>query len=63
MKKFIVVLLLLVVLSVGAFATNNISVLINGKTTNFDVPPQIENGRTLVPLRAIFEALGAEVNG
>ena len=61
MKKFTVALLLLVVLSVGAFATNDISVLINGKTTNFDVPPVIENGRTLVPLRAIFEALGADV--
>lgn len=61
MKKFTIALLLLVVLSVGAFATNDISVLINGNTTNFDVPPVIENGRTLVPLRAIFEALGAEV--
>lgn len=61
MKKFTIALLLLVVLSIGAFATNDISVLINGNTTNFDVPPQIENGRTLVPLRAIFEVLGADV--
>jgi N-acetylmuramoyl-L-alanine amidase len=29
---------------------------------NFDVEPIIENGRTMVPLRAIFEALGAQVD-
>ena len=34
---------------------------LNGKRLSFDVPPVIENGRTLVPLRAIFEALGATV--
>lgn len=34
---------------------------VEGKTTVLDVAPKIENGRTLVPLRAISEALGAEV--
>ena len=34
---------------------------IDGKNLTFDVPPMIENGRTLVPTRAIFESLGAEV--
>ena len=38
-----------------------ISVVLNGTTLVFDQPPVIENGRTLVPLRAIFEALGATV--
>lgn len=28
----------------------------------FDVPPQLIDGRTMVPLRMIFEALGAEVS-
>jgi len=36
-------------------------VRLNGETLNFDTPPIIENGRTLVPLRTIFEALGADV--
>lgn|GEM_PF-2152987 len=36
-------------------------VKINDKQMSFDVPPVIKNGRTLVPLRAIFEELGAEV--
>lgn len=37
-------------------------VVLDGKTTSFDVPPLIENGRTLVPFRTIFEALGTTVN-
>ena len=39
-----------------------IKVLVNDSTLTFDVPPVIENGRTLVPLRAIFEALGATID-
>ena len=38
-----------------------IKVIVDGKTLAFDVPPQIVNGRTLVPLRAIFEEMGAEI--
>lgn len=40
---------------------DTISVLVNGVAISFDQPPVIQDGRTLVPLRAIFEALGAEV--
>ncbi len=40
---------------------NEIKVMINGKMVEFDQPPVLENNRTLVPLRKIFEALGAEV--
>ncbi|NPV93456.1 MAG: copper amine oxidase N-terminal domain-containing protein [Firmicutes bacterium] len=36
-------------------------VIVDGETLRFDVPPVIENGRTLVPMRAIFEALGAVI--
>lgn len=35
---------------------------IDGEKINFDIPPQIINGRTMVPIRAIFEAMGATVN-
>jgi len=38
-----------------------INVVINGKAFEFDPPPMLENHRTLVPLRALFEALGANV--
>jgi hypothetical protein len=36
-------------------------VILDGSLLVFDVPPIIEDGRTLVPLRTIFEALGATV--
>jgi hypothetical protein len=40
---------------------DGITVYVNYNPLTFDVPPVIENGRTLVPLRAIFEALNAQV--
>lgn len=36
-------------------------VIVNGKQLEFDVNPVIKDGRTLVPLRDIFENLGATV--
>ena len=44
-----------------AYADNDIKVFLDGQAIEFDVAPIIENDRTLVPLRAIFEAMGAEV--
>lgn len=45
-----------------AAASNDISVVVEGRKLSFDQPPIIHNGRTMVPMRAIFEALGLEVN-
>lgn len=42
-------------------SNDKITVFLDGKELEFDVDPIIVNGRTLVPLRTIFEALGAEV--
>ncbi len=42
-------------------SSSYIKVLLNGEELVFDQAPIIENDRTLVPMRAIFEALGAEV--
>lgn len=64
MKKIISLLLtlsLLLSLTVPVLAGNDITVKIDGKIIDFDVPPQLINNRTMVPLRAIFEALGASV--
>lgn len=63
MKKIISGLLILAtILTTMAFATNNEpSVYLNGEKMTFDVNPYIENDRTLVPMRAIFEAVGATV--
>jgi hypothetical protein len=61
-RKFITFLLLLAMLAVFVpVASGAPSVVLDGRTLVFDVPPTIENGRTLVPLRAIFEALGAQI--
>ncbi|MBQ2967514.1 MAG: leucine-rich repeat protein [Clostridia bacterium] len=38
-----------------------IDVTVNGKRLTFDQPPVLQNDRTLVPLRAIFTELGAEI--
>jgi hypothetical protein len=42
--------------------TPTINVTLNGVPINFEVPPQNVDGRTLVPLRAIFEAMGATID-
>ncbi|MGI5921094.1 MAG: N-acetylmuramoyl-L-alanine amidase [Syntrophomonadaceae bacterium] len=39
----------------------DITVFLDNKSLTFDVVPVIENNRVLVPLRAIFEAMGAVV--
>lgn len=41
---------------------SEIKVYVKGKRVSFDQPPIIVEGRTLVPVRAVFEALGASVD-
>ena len=66
MKKLLCIILAAVMIlsSVSAvvFADDEIKVLVDGNQLEFDVAPVIEDGRTLVPMRAIFEALGADVD-
>lgn len=65
MKRLSILLLsMLMLLSAvaPAAASNDIKVIVDGIVVNFDVQPQIIDGRTMVPLRAIFEALGATVD-
>jgi len=61
-RKILIVLctlLMCMVFTIPAIAAP--TVILDGQQLSFDVPPTIENGRTLVPLRAIFEAMGATV--
>ncbi|MBQ9519525.1 MAG: family 10 glycosylhydrolase [Firmicutes bacterium] len=44
-----------------AISKDDIVVYLDGEMVIFDQKPIIENGRTLVPMRAIFEALGMTV--
>ena len=41
---------------------SHITVTLNGKPLDFDVMPQIIDNRTMVPMRTIFEAMGATVD-
>ena len=65
MKKFISMLLVIVMIagcmSVTSVFASDISITINGQKQTYDVMPLIENGRTLVPMRGIFENLGAQI--
>lgn len=47
----------------AVFASNDINVIIDGERQSYDndQPPVMKNNRTLVPLRGIFETLGAEI--
>lgn len=42
--------------------SGNISIILNGKPLNFSQAPYMANDTTMVPMRVIFEALGADVN-
>lgn len=64
MKKVvscILLMLMMLSLTVSVFGMENITVILDGKELLFDVPPQIINGRTMVPFRKIFEELDMEV--
>jgi Copper amine oxidase N-terminal domain. len=63
-KILALVLTYIMVLSLATttvLAATDITVILDGRALEFDVPPQIINGRTMVPLRAVFEAFGATV--
>jgi N-acetylmuramoyl-L-alanine amidase len=66
MKKWIWPLFFLFILCLfplqnAVYADSEIKLMIEGKTIDPDVPPKIQDGRTLVPLRIISENLGAKV--
>ena len=59
--KSLLVLAVFCLFTLGAAADEQIRVYLDGKEIAFDTPPTIINDNTLVPMRAVFEALGAEV--
>ncbi len=59
--KSLLVLAVFCLFSLGTAADEQIRVYLDGKKIAFDTPPTIINDNTLVPMRAVFEALGAEV--
>ena len=64
MKKFLTIIItaMLALSCVSVSAQDSITVLLDGQALSFDVEPQIINSRTMVPMRAIFTELGANVD-
>ena len=61
MKKLIpLILSFCMIFSLCTFASD-ITIIVDGDTLKPDVPPIIVEGRTMVPMRVIFEELGANV--
>lgn len=60
-------LCIIVILAVFTFplvcmADTTPKVILDGKALVFDTPPVVDNGHTFVPLRTIFESLGAQID-
>lgn len=63
LKRLVSLLLILILAQCPiAFAKEDITVIVSGEKVKFDVEPEITDGRTMVPVRAIFEAMGATVS-
>ncbi len=59
-KKTAALLFALLMFGTGALA-DEITVIVNGNKIESDVPAMVINDRTMLPMRAIFEELGANV--
>lgn len=60
-NKFTAFLLLFIMCVMTSVSAGDIKVQLDGTDVKFDVAPRIINNRTMVPLRAISEAIGATV--
>ena len=63
MRKYILSLIMILTsLSVNAYAeTKEVTVKVNNSVVDSPVPAQIVNDRTMLPMRSIFERIGAKV--
>jgi S1-C subfamily serine protease len=72
MKRKILISLLMLSMFIGGAVTASsingdfkgrpiVKVFVDGKTVNSEVPAYIEDGNTMLPLRAVSEALGADI--
>ncbi|MDD4678835.1 MAG: beta-propeller domain-containing protein [Tissierellia bacterium] len=61
-KIILLTLILILCFTVTAFAQDDIKVYVDNERVDFDVAPFVEKGRTLIPLRGVFEKLGAKVD-
>ena len=64
MKKiFAIIITIAVTISCAtSYAQDSVTVLLDGQELSFEVEPKIINSRTMLPMRSIFTALGANVS-
>ena len=64
LKKILscIILICMLLLSTVTFANSPITVYLDCSPISFDEEPVIVDGRTLVPVRSIFEAMGAKIS-
>ena len=66
--RFVSIIIVVLMMSLTCFCSENLSyndeikVYINNNEINLDMYPFIEDNRTMVPMRGIFEALDADVD-
>ena len=60
--KAIIIFVFAICASISVIAADNINVTIDGEPLYSDVPAQVINGRTMVPMRSVFEALDADIS-
>ena len=60
--RAVLVVLLCLVVSGAVTAASAVTIVVNGRPVTTDVPPQIIDGRVMVPIRFVSEALGATVS-
>jgi len=59
----VIVALIFAIIAITAVSANEISVTVNGERVNFaSQQPVIVDGRTLVPVRGVFEMMGFDVD-
>lgn len=61
MKKLFLSIIICLATLIPSVYAQDITVNVNGEVLQTDVAPQIVNDRTMLPMRAIFEKLGATV--
>lgn len=64
-SKINIILVSVIMIVILLFCSNKAqaapTIILDDTVLSFDVPPAIDNGRVMVPLRTIFEAMGANV--
>ena len=61
MKKRVLSIILLLIFSYTVFAENRVMVTLDGELIETPVEARLVNDRTMLPMRAIFESMGAVV--